>query len=138
MGGASNRSREQMSYQTSSMKGQGGGAREGSDVVWIVVSRKQAEARRILERHFERSMNRTYGKSVVDSKVSKTGRDITWNHLVHSSVSPLLIEISRKGLHVLESSICRQVAKMAAKVKSPVLSGTSQPILTPVKHCSQP
>ncbi|GBM86294.1 hypothetical protein AVEN_207987-1 [Araneus ventricosus] len=35
-------------------------------------------------------------------------RDVTWNHLVHSSVSPLLIEISRKEPHFLESSICGQ------------------------------
>ncbi|GBM84095.1 hypothetical protein AVEN_40844-1 [Araneus ventricosus] len=28
------------------------------------------------------------------------GRDVTWNHLVHSSVSPLLIEISRRFQHL--------------------------------------
>ncbi|GBM39295.1 hypothetical protein AVEN_274543-1 [Araneus ventricosus] len=35
-------------------------------------------------------------------------RDVTWSFLVYSSVFPFLMEISRKGLHFLESSICRQ------------------------------
>ncbi|GBN64391.1 hypothetical protein AVEN_67940-1 [Araneus ventricosus] len=46
-------------------------------------------------------------------------RDVTWSFLVHSSVFSFLIEISRKGSHFLESSICRQVAKMVAKVRGP-------------------
>ncbi|GBN75560.1 hypothetical protein AVEN_240324-1 [Araneus ventricosus] len=32
--------------------------------------------------------------------VSPSGRGVTWNHLVHSSVSPLLIEISRRFQHL--------------------------------------
>ncbi|GBM28745.1 hypothetical protein AVEN_238898-1, partial [Araneus ventricosus] len=31
---------------------------------------------------------------------SPSGSDVTWNHLVHSSVSPLLIEISRRFQHL--------------------------------------
>ncbi|GBM40929.1 hypothetical protein AVEN_161575-1 [Araneus ventricosus] len=32
--------------------------------------------------------------------VSPAGRDVTWNDLVHSSVSPFLIEISRRFQHL--------------------------------------
>ncbi|GBM40575.1 hypothetical protein AVEN_240316-1 [Araneus ventricosus] len=69
-------------------------------------------------------------------------RDVTRNHLVHSSLPPLLIEISRKGSHFLESSICRQVTKMVAKfvakVRDPGLDAARHSIPTPVKLSSQP
>ncbi|GBM83410.1 hypothetical protein AVEN_182902-1 [Araneus ventricosus] len=32
--------------------------------------------------------------------VSPAGSDVTWNHLVHLSVSPLLIKISRRFQHL--------------------------------------
>ncbi|GBO29582.1 hypothetical protein AVEN_265578-1 [Araneus ventricosus] len=54
------------------------------------------------------SINTPLGSKLGPFILSLIGRDITWNHLVHSNVSPLLIQISRKGLHILESSICRQ------------------------------
>ncbi|GBL98481.1 hypothetical protein AVEN_168525-1 [Araneus ventricosus] len=46
--------------------------------------------------------------STVLILVCPTGRAATWNYLVHASVSPFLIEISRKGSHFRESSICGQ------------------------------
>ncbi|GBM03568.1 hypothetical protein AVEN_203150-1 [Araneus ventricosus] len=78
--------------------------------------------------------------SVIQVHVFYSLRHITWNHLVHSSISPLVIEISRKGSHFLEFSICRQrrqVPKMVAKVRSPGLPAVSHPILTPVKLSTQ-
>ncbi|GBO37995.1 hypothetical protein AVEN_272578-1 [Araneus ventricosus] len=80
------------------------------------------------------------------------GREVTWNHLVHSSVSLLLIEISRRFQHLWDPiypvfrrqthQIYRQVAKMiakfVAKVRGPDVAAASHPILIPVKLSSQP
>ncbi|GBM76903.1 hypothetical protein AVEN_153131-1 [Araneus ventricosus] len=66
------------------------------------------------------------------------GRDVTWNHLVHSSVSTLLIDISRKGSHFLESSISRQkVSNFVVKVRSSGVAVASHPRLIHVKLSSQ-
>ncbi|GBM54805.1 hypothetical protein AVEN_6234-1 [Araneus ventricosus] len=76
-------------------------------------------------------------------------RDVTWNYPVHSSVSSLLIEISRRFQHLRDPifrrqnrQICCQVAKMVAKfvanVRGPDVATVGHLILTPVKLSSQP
>ncbi|GBM67174.1 hypothetical protein AVEN_218081-1 [Araneus ventricosus] len=89
-----------------------------------------------------RSSGSTHYSSVIQVQFfysHRTGRYITWNHLVHSSVSPLLIEISRKGLHFLEFSICLQARQNGCQVCHQSRPGCcSHPIFNPVKLSSQP
>ncbi|GBN99172.1 hypothetical protein AVEN_67150-1 [Araneus ventricosus] len=72
---------------------------------------------------------------------SAAGREVTWNLLVHSSASSLLMEISRRLQHLWDPMFCCQVAKMVAKfvakVGEPDVAAASHPILIPVKLSSQ-